>query len=652
MSQPTTCPESRDLQEYASGQTSGPDAEGITQHLKDCARCREIVSRLQNDTAPGSAVSPPPEPGEPGGAVGPERPAGSAPPAFDFLSAPQASGELGWLGGYRVQKLLGQGGMGLVFLAEDVGLQRPVALKVLLPQLSGKPVYHQRFLREARAAAALKSDHVVTIYQVGEHNGLPFLAMEFLRGGTLEGWLKPGQRPTVPQAVRLGKEIALGLAAAHARGLIHRDIKPANIWLEAPKGRVKILDFGLARPVNDDENLTHSGLIVGTPAYMSPEQARGEALDPRCDLFSLGCVLYELLAGRLPFQGPTVMAKLTALMVDEPPPLMALNPEIPSELGELVQRLLSKKPADRPPSARVVAENLQQLERALVARVAVSPAAPEEASVTQVATPERPAESREADSRPPSARPPSTKGRSKRPTRFRQSRVVPLAWVTGLAVIGLLMILGVVAGAVLYVRAGKATLEMVSDDPNARVIIERKGQPVAILDRGSNRIQLPAGEYEFKLEAAPPWLRVSPERLTVARGEQHVVAVTKSPPPPGPGPHQRPGTVEMVSDDPNVRVIVERHGERIAVLERGRSRFELPAGEYELKLDPAPPWLRVSPERLRVGPGEKHVVSVRRQPPPPGPGPPRPQGPGSPENRALRPYRQVIWHGSNVFRSS
>ena len=166
---------------------------------------------------------------------------------FDFLGSPRAAGELGWLAHYRVLRLLGEGGMGLVFLAEDSLLSRPVALKVIRPEIADTPGIAQRFTREARATAAIKHDHIVTIYQVGQENGIPFLAMEYLKGMSLAQWLDRGHSPSVELVLRIGREIAAGLSAAHRHGLIHRDIKPANIWLEAPSGRVKILDFGMAR---------------------------------------------------------------------------------------------------------------------------------------------------------------------------------------------------------------------------------------------------------------------------------------------------------------------------------------------------------------------------------------------------------------------
>ena len=278
-----------------------------------------------------------------------------------FLSPPEHPDELGRLGDYRVLKLLGQGGMGAVYLAEDPQLERLVALKVMRPELAAKLDFRQRFLREAKATAKLKDDHIVAIYHVGEHKGLPFLAMEYLQGESLEQWLSRGKNLTVAQLLRVARDITRGLAAAHAKGLIHRDIKPANLWLEAPRGRVKILDFGLARGDKDDMQLTQKGTILGTPAYMSPEQSRGEPADGRSDLFSLGCILYRLCTGRLPFSEPTLMSTLAALATKDPVPVAEVNPQIPSELAELAMRLLAKPREDRPASAQAVLQELQAI---------------------------------------------------------------------------------------------------------------------------------------------------------------------------------------------------------------------------------------------------------------------------------------------------
>jgi urea transport system substrate-binding protein len=291
---------------------------------------------------------------------------GSAASRFAFLAEARGPDELGWLGPYRIRAVLGEGGMGVVFDAEDSQLRRRVALKILKPELALTPLLRERFLQEARAAAALPSDHVVAIYHVGSAGEVPYLAMQYLEGETLEQRLQRVGRLPPAEAARLGRDIALGLAAAHDKGLIHRDVKPANIWLEAVAGnaapRVKLLDFGLARVAGGVSNLTASGTIVGTPHYLAPEQARGLPLDHRCDLFSLGCVLYRIVTGVLPFDGPDLLSLLSSLAVDEPHPIQEFAPETPAELVELIRALLSKSPSLRPATAREVSERLRCLE--------------------------------------------------------------------------------------------------------------------------------------------------------------------------------------------------------------------------------------------------------------------------------------------------
>jgi serine/threonine protein kinase len=283
---------------------------------------------------------------------------------YDFLAPPAAPDEIGRLGGYRILKVLGGGGMGVVFQAEDMHLKRPVALKTMLPVLAASATNRRRFMHEARAAAAIEHDHIVTIYQVGEDRGVPFIAMQLLQGESLEARLSRAGRLAVDEVLRIGRQTAVGLAVAHERGLIHRDVKPSNIWLEARQegGRVKILDFGLARSVAGDENLTRSGAILGTPAYMAPEQARGQTVDHRADLFSLGCVLYRACSGQPPFRGADAISTLMAVAEQTPPPPHQLHPQVSPRLSALVMQLLMKDPAARPSSARVVVQMIQELE--------------------------------------------------------------------------------------------------------------------------------------------------------------------------------------------------------------------------------------------------------------------------------------------------
>jgi eukaryotic-like serine/threonine-protein kinase len=279
------------------------------------------------------------------------------------FAAPAHAGEVGQLGRYRVLQKLGAGGMGAVYLGYDAALERKVALKVMLPQFATDRGARERFLREAKAAAKVHSDHVVTIHDVGEERGVPFIAMEYLLGAPLDQFLKTKGNLALAQALRVVRETAIGLSAAHALGMVHRDIKPGNIWLEAPKGRVKILDFGLARPANDDAHITGSGAVLGTPAYMSPEQGRGLKVDHRTDLFSLGVVLYRLTTGKMPFTGDGAMAVLTSLAVDTPIAPRQLNPELPESVEAVINKLLAKSPAERFQTAKEVIEALVEIER-------------------------------------------------------------------------------------------------------------------------------------------------------------------------------------------------------------------------------------------------------------------------------------------------
>lgn len=277
---------------------------------------------------------------------------------------PEAEDEIGRLGHYRILKVLGSGGMGIVFLAQDLDLKRLVALKAMHPALAASKSARDRFMREAQAAAALDHDNVVTIHHVGRDRDIPFLAMPLLRGKTLEECLVPGRAFPVEKVVRIGREICQGLAAAHAQGLIHRDIKPGNIWLEEGTDRVKILDFGLARSADSETHLTRPGTIVGTPAFMSPEQARSETVDARSDLFSLGCLLYVMSTGEPAFIGPNNAAILAAVEKENPLPPRKLKPQVPGELSDVIMRLLAKDREQRPESAAAVIESLRQIDEA------------------------------------------------------------------------------------------------------------------------------------------------------------------------------------------------------------------------------------------------------------------------------------------------
>jgi serine/threonine protein kinase len=282
--------------------------------------------------------------------------------------------ELGRLGRFRVLKELGRGGMGMVFLAEDLQLLRMVALKVMLPEHAAQPQAKERFLREARIAANIDNDHIIAIHEVAEDHGVPYLSMPLLKGEVLADRMRRERRIPVAEVVRLAWQICDGLQAAHSRGLVHRDLKPGNIWLEARStapaastvrrtgARVKILDFGLARAVKTEQHLTRTGVVLGTPSYMAPEQARDPNVDSRADLFSLGVMLFQMTTGKLPFRGHDALSVMFAIGNDAPPAPHSLDPEIPQELSDVIMKLLEKKPERRFASADLVTEALEGID--------------------------------------------------------------------------------------------------------------------------------------------------------------------------------------------------------------------------------------------------------------------------------------------------
>ena len=279
--------------------------------------------------------------------------------ARQLLSPPSHPEMLGRIGRYEVERLIGVGGMGVVFKAFDTELNRPVAVKVLAPYLAGSGSARKRFAREARAAAAVVHEHVVAIHNVETGGESPFLVMPYVAGESLQQRIDRDGALELCEILRIAMQTASGLAAAHAQGLVHRDVKPSNILLEQGVERTLLTDFGLAR-ASDDASLTHTGYHPGTPQYMSPEQARGEAVDARSDLFSLGSVTYAMCTGRPPFRAETNYGVLRRITDNEPRLIREVNPAIPEWLEGIVAKLLSKEVANRFQTAHEVAELLEQ----------------------------------------------------------------------------------------------------------------------------------------------------------------------------------------------------------------------------------------------------------------------------------------------------
>jgi serine/threonine-protein kinase len=355
---------------------SAAEQDELVLHLNECEKCQQALERLTSENESWAAglrglkdglagaepaleqvlkdFKKPPQ--------GPETQAEPAHKGFfdflaDFLAPPKEPGHLGRLGHYEVLETIGRGGMGVVLKALDESLHRVVAIKVLSPHLASNATARKRFTREAQAAAAVTHEHVVTIHAVEDAHEPPYIVMQFVSGVSLQDRLDRDGPLELKEILRIGMQTAQGLAAAHAQGVVHRDIKPANILLENGVERVKITDFGLARTL-DDASLTQSGVVAGTPQYMSPEQADGLAVDHRTDQFSLGSVLYALCTGRPPFRASTLMGVLKRVSEDEPRPVREINPDIPDWLEAIIERLHAKNPADRFQSAAELADLL------------------------------------------------------------------------------------------------------------------------------------------------------------------------------------------------------------------------------------------------------------------------------------------------------
>jgi serine/threonine protein kinase len=426
-----------------------------------------------------------------------------------------APGEVGTLGPYRIQKELGRGGMGAVYLATDTRLERRVALKVMLPEFAANPEARERFLREARAASKVMHDNVVTVFEADARDGVPYIAMQFLQGVPLDQFLRKKGTPPLRHVIRIAREAAQGLAAAHKTGLVHRDIKPANLWLEAPQGRVKILDFGLARPVDADKELTRSGAVVGTPAYMAPEQARGQKVDSRTDLFSLGAVMYQLCTGDIPFQGPTAMAVLLALATEEPTPVRERNPEVPEPLAALIHSLLAKDPARRPQTADEVARLLRGATEGFGAH-ATAPSG----SLPQLVAVAVPVLTR---GHAPDPATEFATGPSLIPRRKRSASRSKRPALIGAGVL-VLAVLAAVVALTARERHGNVVIEL--SEPEAKVEVRVDGGTVDAVGPGKP-VKLAAGEHG--LSVSGPEYETVTQSFAVGAGETRVVRVALKP---------------------------------------------------------------------------------------------------------------------------
>jgi eukaryotic-like serine/threonine-protein kinase len=353
------CLTAESLHRLASNELSPVELQLIERHVDQCPRCAEMLQREASaEWLDDSAVEI---------LMTPERnlmttyqddvvvPRLSYDHLLKFLGPTDDPHRLGRIDAYEIVGIVGRGGMGVVFKAFDPALQRFVAIKMMLPHFAESGPARIRFAREAKAAAAVVNDYVLPIYGVAEWQGIPYIVSQYCRGETLQKRIETVGPLDVKEVLRIASQLAKGLAAAHAQGLVHRDVKPANILLDQGIERVQLTDFGLARAI-DDASMTRTGVLAGTPQFMSPEQARGENLDSRSDLFALGSVMYTMCTGRPPFRGTQPLAVLRKIEHEPHKSVQTLNADIPAPLSQIIDHLLEKRVEDRFSSAQELAQ--------------------------------------------------------------------------------------------------------------------------------------------------------------------------------------------------------------------------------------------------------------------------------------------------------
>ncbi|MCA9071149.1 MAG: protein kinase, partial [Planctomycetaceae bacterium] len=422
---------------------------------------------------------------------------------LSYLEPATSENSLGHLGHYGIFEVIGRGAFGTVLRAFDEKLQRVVAIKVLAPEMAATSPARKRFLREARTSAQIRHENVVAIYAV-EDEPIPYLVMEYIAGKTLQQRLDEQGPLDLPDVLRVGKQIADGLAAAHEQGLIHRDIKPGNILLEGGMDEpVKITDFGLARTA-DDASMTQSGVIAGTPMYMAPEQAHGQKLDQRADLFSLGSVLYQMLSGRPPFRAQTTMAVLKRVTEDTPRPILEIIPETPAWICELIAHLHEKDPDNRYSSAREVSELLAKCATDLDAGRVPEIPNPTRANTNNVK------EGKEAKPVPASSN----------LSVWVKAAAVLLVLLAGL---GITEATGVTkfSATVIRLATGSGMLVIEASDPGVKITID--GEEVTITGGGVEELTLRPGDYT--VTASKDGKQVKRELVSVTRNGRTVVRV-------------------------------------------------------------------------------------------------------------------------------
>ena len=537
------CPDAATLTDYLMGQLEPPTLEQCESHIADCNSCHETLRGLSVEdtlsehvagaflqaTGSDSFKADLEEDVHVRGLVDrlltqtvnqslePKRSAADAEVLADRAAEvlrcvePDSDNQtLGSIGDYQLIRLIGAGSTGVVFQAIDQKLDRTVALKVLRPSLGS--VARERFIAEARLAASIEHPNVVTIYQIDQFDRLAFIAMQWLPGQTLETKLQSTATMVDEDVRRIAAQVAAGLQAAHQRQLVHRDIKPANVWISDDEG-VKILDFGLARIVDDNPGLTATGMLAGTPNFMSPEQTKGHELDGRSDLFSLGCMMYRMATGKLAFGATSILGTLQAIQHEQPTPPKLVNVEISGDVSDLTMSLLEKQPANRPESAAHVVTMLEAERHQWPVNVGRYDAA--------------------NTSTPPEQVNPSTTKRNRR-SSGQSSLAGESGWYQRIAAVIATMLLALAgwyfSPQIIRIATDQGELVIEAEDKDVEVQILRDGKVVRVLDtKTKNSFNIESGDYQIKATGEGNSFAVTPDSLTMKRGQQTVVSVTKQP---------------------------------------------------------------------------------------------------------------------------
>jgi serine/threonine protein kinase len=507
-----SCLSSQVLEQIVRNEVSPDDLLDIEEHVSECPHCREMFDSHYNSSQWSELIQPALSESQLAVTSVADDGADHSSAILKLLGPTDDPNMLGRIGNYEIVGVIGQGGMGAVFKGFDRSLNRFVAIKMLLPHLAASGAARKRFAREGQAVAAVVDDHVMAIHCVDQWQGIPYLVMTYSRGISLQKRLNDSGPLEVREILRIGMQAAKGLAAAHAQGIVHRDIKPSNILLDQNVERVQLVDFGLARAV-DDASLTCSGTLAGTPQYMSPEQARAEAVDHRSDLFSLGSVLYAMCAGYAPFRADSSYSVLRLIIEKEPRPIREINSDIPEWLCAIIGKLMAKHAIDRFDSAKQVAELLEAC-LAHVQQPTTVPLPPSVARLSPIEIPSSPTGQTQLV--------PNGENKETAWKRFVGPHIGK--YIAAAAAAAAFLLGGVVI--VLELNKGTLTIKSVADNVPIRILQGKDTVQELTVSKQGTTIRLRAGTYTVEIEGDSTAYEIRGDNVTVKRGEVTLVDIS------------------------------------------------------------------------------------------------------------------------------